>query len=612
MTSHDAVRRAIARAHEAKSPMKGEGERARAIAVASPVNASTRRRERGGTTTNGDRDDDLDVKTFGVRRGLGGAKGENDGRMALRKIDANARGRDANGRSRDGNVSEGKGRMKRYGDGQGGESANVDEKAVNFRAVESFDEMVNRLRLNARAMDGYAKTELEKIYEESLEARSLRAVLENVKDSELEMAHLEAERRDGWAKSLEEEMERKWTSKVAEAEAESARLRMDASAKDAALRRAEAEAKRLAFDLENAPRAQAMAEPVKLVDSSTQTSTVKTVEVEALEKALRQSQAQAENERRQGAKDLDLLNADLVAKDEAFKALRRELVDSNDRAHFYERCVKSADERANNAEATAHALREELTAVQDDVTKLSEQMLRNAEAAAQEKESIMSALAAAQARANEIEQIPTAHHLKLPDAWLNGEVPCSCESVRTAKRLSAALADATSRNAELQARITMLESDLQMRSVSDEERSLAAERRMSVAREAFASYVHESQKCSPAPTNYSTIDACRTNIKEPLTTPKQPQNQRQLVVREPKPLARVQEDDTDSDEFESPNRHRGSLPTPRLRARVAIRLKHGAALKHPPGPYKSATDDELRRRAKIMGLSTSPVSRNHH
>ena len=46
--------------------------------------------------------------------------------------------------------------------------------------------------------------------------------------------------------------------------------------------------------------------------------------------------------------------------------------------------------------------------IESEVKKLKEQMARNAEHAAEEKESIMSALAAAQARASESENAPLA------------------------------------------------------------------------------------------------------------------------------------------------------------------------------------------------------------
>lgn len=495
-----------------------------------------------------------------------------------------------------------------------------DTPTPSFRAVESFDEMVNRLRLTS-VMDDYATRELALVYEESLEARSLRAVLENVKDSELEMAHVEAERRDKWAKSIEEDIERKWASKVREMEKENAKLRVEAHSKDVALDGAKTEANRLAKIVENAPRAAAtttavvsVPEPKVLVNSSTQTTggMVNDAEVQTLKQELTRARAQTAHEQRQGAKDLDMLNADLVAKEKTIQALRHELSEAKDRAHFYERCVRSADERANNAEATSHALREEIIVSQGEFTRLKEQMLRRAENFAEEKESIMAALAAAQARANEVEQPPVALHLKTPEAWFNGDVPCSCGSVRTAKRLSAALADATSRNTELQTRITMLENKLEMRLVSKnvdveeaeefEERALAAERRASIAREALTRYVHESQKCSPAPTNYSTIDAL-TPMKEQVTAPP--------ILKASHASAQVEED-TDSDEFDSPQRHRGTLPTPRLRARVAIRLTHGPAPKHSVSSYRPSSDDELRRRAKIMGLSMSPFSRNRH
>ena len=43
-------------------------------------------------------------------------------------------------------------------------------------------------------------------------------------------------------------------------------------------------------------------------------------------------------------------------------------------------------------------------------------------------------------------------------------------------------------------------------------------------------------------------------------------------------------------------------------ARVAIRLTHGPAPKLPPGAYKPTSDEELRRRAKVMGDSASAHS----
>ena len=51
--------------------------------------------------------------------------------------------------------------------------------------------------------------------------------------------------------------------------------------------------------------------------------------------------------------------------------------------------------------------------IESEVKKLKEQMARNAEHAAEEKESIMSALAAAQARASESENAPARATLEL-------------------------------------------------------------------------------------------------------------------------------------------------------------------------------------------------------
>ena len=632
--ARDAVARAI-RTAQLLSPLD-VAERPSGIAVASPVRAMTtqqghgheHQRGRGELRSplamlDGNSPRAKDTKRASVTstsRGAGGAFGMRVRTASKQQRKPTAKSRLARSRS----ASE----ESLFEDDDSAKAAPAPAAMTpspSFRAVESFDELVNRLRL-ASALDAYARRELSLVYEESLEARSLRAVLENVKDSELEMAHVEAERRNAWAKSVEEDAERKWASKVREMEKENSTLRVDAHTKDVALEAAKTEAKRLANIVERAPRATAVAaanvsvpEPPKvLMNTSTQTTgkVANDAEVNTLKHALKQARAQTEREQRQGAKDLDMLNAELAAKDDIIKRLRHELGETKDRAHFYERCVRSADERANNAEATSHALREEIIVAQGEYTRLKDQMLRSAENAAEEKESIMAALAAAQARANEVEQPPVARHLKTPEAWFNGDVPCSCGSVRTAKRLSAALADATSRNTELQTRVTMLENKIQMRSMSKnvdveeaeefEERALAAERRASVAREALTRYVHESQKCSPAPTNYSTIDALT-----PMKEEQQEVVELQPTLKASQPPVQVEED-TDSDEFDSPQRHRGTLPTPRLRARVAIRLTHGAPPKKSVSSYRPSSDEELRRRARIMGLSTSPFSRNRH
>ena len=121
----------------------------------------------------------------------------------------------------------------------------------------------------------------------------------------------------------------------------------------------------------------------------------------------------------------------------------------------------------------------------------------------------------------------------------------------------------------------------------------------------------ESQKCSPAPVVHSTIDDL-TPMKHAVERWKEYSDAHPGEDARPNENAsdeRAETSDSD-DEFDSPGNHRGVLPTPRLRARVAIRLAHGPARKIPHGAYKCTTDEELRRRAKVMGLSTSPFSRH--
>ena len=101
--------------------------------------------------------------------------------------------------------------------------------------------------------------------------------------------------------------------------------------------------------------------------------------------------------------------------------------------------------------------------------------------------------------------------MNLQDVFNPSEISCKCGSVETAQRLSAALADSTSRNTELQSKIADLQERLGANtSVEDvenlEKRALAAERRLEIARTAMTRYVTESQKCSPAPVVHSTID----------------------------------------------------------------------------------------------------------
>ena len=71
-----------------------------------------------------------------------------------------------------------------------------------------------------------------------------------------------------------------------------------------------------------------------------------------------------------------------------------------------------------------------------------------------------------------------------------------------------------------------------------------------------------------------------------------------------------EEENSDSDdEFDTPQRHRGMLPTPRLRARIAIRRPRGPPPKKPLAAYKPAAGDELCRRARAIGMSDSPFAR---
>ena len=497
------------------------------------------------------------------------------------------------------------------------------EREDGFEAVEAFEEVLRRIGASA-VLSATQRRALEEIYEESLEVRTLRVVLENVKDSELALAHEEATARNAWAKSLEEASEEKWAKRVEETEKENAKLRLDAHKHDVELVAVKAEAKRLR---------ETRAEKPKFVDAVVQTETdvedsavhrreiaAKDAEILALRRELDIAKTRMERETRAHAEEFDALQDELAKTKEASERRReREIAQIKDRAAFFERCSHTADERANGAEATAHALREEFLMIESEVKKLKEQMARNAEHAAEEKESIMSALAAAQARASESENAPLAQRLSLPEALISGEMPCKCGSVATAQRLSAALADSTTRNTELQAKVTMLENKIEMRSMGDvldkeqvealEERARAAERRVSVARTAMTRYVSESQKCSPAPVVYSTVDDL-TPMKRAVENWMEFSEAKHANEEEEDEEDEKEEADEDSDdEFDSPGRHRGMLPTPRLRARVAIRLTHGPAPKLPPGAYKPTSDEELRRRAKVMGLSVSPFGR---
>lgn len=518
-------------------------------------------------------------------------------------------------------------------------ASGTDGEDEDFVGVESFAEMLARVGLGARgALRETQRRALEEVYEESLEARSLRTVLENVKEAELEMAREESERRMAWVKSLEDEIEKKWANRVEETERENAQLRVEAHTREIALDASRERTRELSQALEKAPEA-VRAPEKKMVTTETQTALLPEAprvveapapandkeEVEALKRELAAANARARNEVRQHAGEFDALNDELAAKDAMIQRLRREVSEMKDRTSFYERCANTADERANNAEANSHALREEFLVLQSDVKKLNEQMHRNAKNAAEEKESIMAALAAAQARASEAEAVPVAAKLNITDALISNETVCKCGSVATAQRLSAALADATERNSELQSKVTMLENKLEMREVSEdvnddeverlEKRALAAERRLSVAREAMTRYVSESQKCSPCPTVYNTVHEL-TPMKravekwiEVSDAKHADEKERDATDVEDEDESKEEVDSDSDDEFGTPQRRRGMLPTPRLRARIAIRRTRGPPPKKPLAAYKPAPGDELCRRARAIGMSDSPFAR---
>lgn len=564
-----------------------------------------------------------------------------------RAVDEDAktrRAKKAAARAAGGRTPGGKSRLARSrsaSDELAGAVSGTDGEDEDFVGVESFAEMLARVGLGARgALRETQRRALEEVYEESLEARSLRTVLENVKEAELEMAREESERRMAWVKSLEDEIEKKWANRVEETERENAQLRVEAHTREIALDASKERTRELSRALEKAPEA-VRAPEKKMVTTETQTAPLPEAprvvevpapapandkeEVEALKRELAAANARAENEVRQHAGEFDALNDELAAKDAMIQRLRREVSEMKDRTSFYERCANTADERANNAEANSHALREEFLVLQSDVKKLNEQMHRNAKNAAEEKESIMAALAAAQARASEAETVPVAAKLNITDALISNETLCKCGSVATAQRLSAALADATARNSELQSKVTMLENKLEMREVSEdvnddeverlEKRALAAERRLSVAREAMTRYVSESQKCSPCPTVYNTVDEL-TPMKRAVEKWIEVSDAKHADEKESDAKDVEEEDegeeevDSDSDdEFGTPQRRRGMLPTPRLRARIAIRRTRGPPPKKPLAAYKPAPGDELCRRARAIGMSDSPFAR---
>ena len=140
-----------------------------------------------------------------------------------------------------------------------------------FAPVLSFEEILRGIGA-VDALDETQRKALEGVYEESLEARSLRVVLENVKDSELELAHEEAKRRDAWAKSLESMIESRWEQRVKEVEKENATLRLEAHRREMSRAATEEELKRVSRLASDAPKAAPAPTPTKpaMVDATVQ------------------------------------------------------------------------------------------------------------------------------------------------------------------------------------------------------------------------------------------------------------------------------------------------------------------------------------------------------
>lgn len=530
-------------------------------------------------------------------------------------VDEGARGRAKGERVTTRGVEAGKSRLARSTSASDEETRAADREtarrnAETFEPVESVDEVLARMRLKVNETQ---RKEFAKIYDECLEAKSLRVAIENVKDTELRVAHREALRMEEFVRASVDAHDKKDTA-IAEASEEISSLKARARESEREVRKLKAENEELARALRLAKKT-ASPGSKKLVSATTQTSLSASTQtrdggqndqLEALRRELTLANSRVESELRQHDAEFMTLNDELTKARDAMRALERDLTEAKDASAFYQRCSNTADERANVAEETACALREEVLETRAEMDKLRVQIERNAVLIAKDQESIMAALASAQARASEAENAPLAQRIDFPEASVATDLMCKCGSVATAKRLNAALMDAVTRNTELQSTIATLESKLAHRATEAtaqevgalEERANAAERRLEVARAAMTRYVKESQKCSPAPTVANTIDDL-TPLKKAVD--------QWIEVSEAKHEC---EQGVDSDdEFDSPPRRRGSLPTPRLRARVAIRRTHGPAPKIAPGAYKPASDEELRRRARVMGLSVSPFAR---
>jgi hypothetical protein len=155
-----------------------------------------------------------------------------------------------------------------------------------------------------------------------------------------------------------------------------------------------------------------------------------------------------------------------------------------------------------------------------------------------------------------------------------------------------------------------------------EERAQAAERRVSVAREAMTRYVSESQKCSPCPTVYQAAADELTPVKravEKWMEVSEAKDEERRLSEKHANHSNSDDEEGDDDYFDSPlERRRGNLPTPRLRARIAIRRTLGpvhSKLHIDTSRGRSFASDhsdneEFRRRAKAIGMSLSPFARD--
>ena len=594
LARRDALARAM-RAHEKLSLNEDARERARGTAtlrVATPISTRTRDGREG-------KDGAVTRSPLATLSGNARVNGTESGGVSHGDVALDARGKKSRlARSTSASDEE----VRAVAGARGAETT--------FEPVESVDEVLRRLSLR---LNETQRREFKKIYDECLEAKSLRVAIENVKDTELRAAHRDALRTEEFVRASVDAHEKK-DEKMREMEANIAELR--ARARES---HRELESLRMKnAELIEAERGARAPQSKKLVSASTQTAAVASTqtaddglkgEMDALRKQLEQAKTRVERESRVHGAEFDALSDELAESREAKRRLEQEVARMRDEAAFYLRCSNTADERANVAEETACALRDEVLESQAEVKRLKAQIARVEELAAKDKESIMAALASAQARASEAENVPLAQRMNFPEASMASDLPCKCGSVATAKRLSAALMEAAAKNNELQGTIWALENKLAKRATSEstkevealEERARAAERRVEVARVAMQRYVKESQKCSPAPAVYATVDEL---------TPMKRAVERWIEVSEAKHENERETDSEESeDDFDSPPRRLGTLPTPRLRARAAIRRTHGPAPRLPPGAYKPASDDELRRRAKVMGLSVSPFGR---